>query len=317
MSHLPTFLLIGAAKSGTTSLSQYLGRHPDIFVCPLKEPNFFAFEGQNVCFQGPGDEKCNQLSVTSLPEYKRLFRETDASVRGEASPSSLYYPQAPKRIAKYVPSVKLLVILRNPVERAYSNFLMMIKQGREPHRNFSTALEAEEERLNAGWSYFWGYKQLGFYYRQLSRYYDHFAEDQICVCLFRDLVQNPSALLTNLFCFLGVDPSFQPKIFEQHNPSGVPQFESLHWLLYHAGLRPALKSVLPHSVNRFLSNHFSIVIQSLQDWKIQLLRSNLNHPPMSPNVRRRLQTLFRDDILRLENLIERDLSHWLEERDSV
>lgn len=313
MSCLPTFLLIGAAKSGTTSLYQYLGQHPEIFVSPLKEPNFFAFKGQDVCFQGPGDERCNQLSITSLPEYKNLFQNTDAPIRGEASPSSLVYPNAPHRIAEHVPDAKLLAVLRNPVDRAYSNFLMMIKQGREPHRDFATALAKEESRLEAGWSYFWGYKNFGFYHNQLSRYYDVFPKDQIHVCLFRDLVQTPSALLSDLFSFLGAAPSFQPDTLKRHNPSGIPQFESLHWLLYHAGLRPTLKSLLPSSVTRFFSSHFSDIAQTLHRWKKHLVHHNLRRPSMAPEVRRHLQSLYRDDILRLQDLIDRDLSHWLDD----
>jgi hypothetical protein len=189
---------------------------------------------------------------------------------------------------------------------------MMVKQGREPHRDFATALEAEEKRLDAGWSYFWGYTQLGFYHKQLSRYYHQFSEDQIHVCLFRDFVDAPSALLQDVFSFLGADPSFSPDPSKQHNPSGVPRSESLHWLLYHAGLRPSTKALLPDPITRFLSAHFSDTAQQLREWKMKLLHSNLRKPPMSPPVREHLQSLYREDIRRLQDLIDRDLSHWLE-----
>jgi len=307
---LPTFLLIGAAKSGTTSLYRYLGQHPDIFVSPVKEPNFFAFEGSPPSFQGPQDERCNRLSVTSLSAYKGLF-ETDAPARGEASPSSLYYPKPPERIAHYVPDARILAILRDPVERAYSNFLHMVKEGREPYRDFGTALNREADRLDSGWSYFWAYTHLGFYHEQLLRYYDRFPADQIHVCLLSDLAERPTATLRTIFRFLGVNDTVEPDTTTQHNPSGMPRIPALHWLLHHAGLRPTLRSWLPAPVRRVVSTYTSDLADRLRRWKLWVMRRNLARPPMDDDVRRRLCNLYHDDVRRLQSLIDRDLSHWL------
>ena len=135
---LPNFLIIGAMKSGTTSLYHYLKQHPQIYMSSIKEPNFFALEGSNLDFNGAeGKEQIQRLikreSIINIEEYRALFRRAaHETAIGEASPMYLYSPEAPYRIRYYVPEAKLITILRNPVERAYSAFLYMTRDGREP-----------------------------------------------------------------------------------------------------------------------------------------------------------------------------------------
>lgn len=297
---MPTFLLIGAAKSGTTSLYEYLGEHPDVFTSPLKEPNFFAFEGQTVNFQGPGDQRCNTLSVTHLSVYEQLFEATGNAIAcGEASPSYLHYPDAPHRIRRHIPDVRLIAILRNPVERAYSNYLMMRLSGREPYTDFASALEREAQRVEAGWSYFWRYKQLGFYHEQLSRYYECFDDDQILILLYDDLVENPRRVVSKAFRFLNVDDRFTPNISVHHNPSGIPRFRWIRSIMQEGSpLRLAARHLLPSTLRTALGG-------SIHRW-------NLKRPPMSLTTRQMLVELYRDDVLQLQDLIQRNLTHWLE-----
>jgi hypothetical protein len=316
MAHWPTFLIVGAAKAGTTSLYHYLGQHPDVFVSSLKEPNFFAFKGRNLSFSGPGDTRCNKLSRTSVKAYQQLFSSAgEAKARGEASPSSLYYPQASDRIHQYVPDIRIIVSLRDPVNRSYSNYLMMVMQGREPCRDFSKALERELPRLAAGWSYFWGYTQLGFYYKQLKRYYRLFSQDQIHVCLLDDLANRPLQTVQSLYGFIGVDRSYQPDLSTQHNPSGAPESKILHWLLYHAGVGKKIRSLIPDGLRERLACDFAPYISRVRAWKKELMYGNLRKPLMSPATRKNLQAIYREDILRLQDLIDRDLSHWLQHND--
>lgn len=131
---LPNFLIIGAAKAGTTSLYHYLAQHPQIYMSPIKEPNFFALEERCVDFRGPGDHLyIKQFSVTELERYRSLFQGvTHEQAVGEASPLYLYSPVAPARSHRYVPEMKLIAILRHPVDRAYSAFLHLLRDEREP-----------------------------------------------------------------------------------------------------------------------------------------------------------------------------------------
>jgi len=313
MSSLPTFLIIGAAKSGTTSLYRYLGEHPDVYMSPLKEPHFFAFEDQTLSFSGPGDSYFNTHSITSLEAYRHLFDDAEVPVCGEASVTSLYHPQAVDRVAHYIPGAHLVAILRDPIDRAYSHFLMLIKQGLEPHPDFATALEEEFHRLDAGWSFIWDYTGFGFYYEQLSRYTERFPPEQIHVYLFRDLVERPLETVQDIFRLLGVDDTFEPSVEVRHNASGIPRLKPLHWLLYHANVRGVVRDLLPDPVVQFVSSRFPGSLRTINRWKNAVMHRNMRRPPLPDEVRADLRDLYREDILRLQELIDRDLSPWLED----
>src|SRR5581483_6498173 len=151
---LPSFLIIGAAKSGTSSVFAWLGQHPEIYTSPIKGPCFFAFdEGARVRVAGPGDQAVFDRHVVTDPvAYRRLFDGVTPAHRaaGEASVLYLYAPAAAARIARTIPDVRLIAILRNPVERAFSSFQHLRRDGREPLADFAEALRAEDARVAAG-----------------------------------------------------------------------------------------------------------------------------------------------------------------------
>ena len=131
---LPNFLIIGAAKSGTTSLYSYLNQHPQVYFSPFKEPRFFALEGKEVNYQGPS-QVVNQKAINTIDEYEKLFAGvTDEVAIGEASTLYLYSPEAPAKIKQYIPQVKLIAILRNPIDRAYSGYCHLVRDGYESNR---------------------------------------------------------------------------------------------------------------------------------------------------------------------------------------
>jgi len=192
----PTFVVIGAAKSGSTSLYYYLKQHPQIFMSPVKEPRFVALEGHALDFRGPGDKRVRETTVTTLEGYQRLFDGVrDERAAGEASVLYLHHPDAAVSIARYVPDVKLIALLRDPSERAYSAFLYHTRDGHEPLATFEEALDDEARRLAAGWYHGWGYRDFGFYHRHLSRYFGRFDADRIRVYLTEDLDRAPHQLV--------------------------------------------------------------------------------------------------------------------------
>jgi hypothetical protein len=227
---MQNFIVIGTAKSGTTSLYHYLKQHPQIYMSPLQEPKFFAFEeGEKPNFNGPGDTNANSHVITNLEIYLKLFAERKDEVAiGEISPSYLYCQNVPERIKKILPDVKLIAILRNPVDRAYSNYLHLLASGRETLTSFEKALQVEEERICSNWEYFWHYKSQGFYYKQLKRYFNLFDKKQIEVYLYEDYQFNPLSVLQNIFSFLNVNSSFLPNISEKHNATKVPKSIAIH-----------------------------------------------------------------------------------------
>jgi hypothetical protein len=297
--HLPTFLVLGAMKAGTTALYTALDQHPGVFMSPVKEPNFFAFAETQPRFQAPIDQRpdgVNHASITTLDRYQELFVEAPpGAARGEASHWYLYHPDAPNHIRRYVPEAQLVVMLRNPVERAYSEFLHFVRDQDEPLTDFAAALDAEEERIANHWA-LGRYVDRGRYDEQLERYLDRFPREQLRVYLFDDFVDDPAALRRDLFRFLGVDSAFEPDA-RRVNASGVPRSRGLHALLTAAApLREAVVPLLPDAV---------------VDWVNALKNRNLDKPPMDPAVRARLIDTFRPHVHRLENLLDRDLSHWL------
>jgi hypothetical protein len=302
---MPNFLVIGAAKCGTDSLCNYLGQHPDIYISSNREPNFFVAEGQSdVPYCGPGDRAVLEslgMWVSTLDRYQSLFSEvTTEKAIGEGTAWYIYYDEAPARIQRHIPQAKLIAILRNPVDRAYSAYTMLLRDGRETIGDFARALAAEEDRTRRNWEPIWHYVKMGFYTSQLKRYYDTFEPHQIRVIVYDDFNTQPMEIVKDVFHYLDVDDQFSPDISKRYNVSLVPKNLGVHTLV--AGEHPvktAMKAVLPTGIRQAL--------------KQRVVERNLTRPaPMAPEVRRQLVEIFRADILELEKLIGRDLSHWLQ-----
>lgn len=303
---LPNFLIIGAAKSGTSSLFSYLGQHPEIYTSPIKGPCFFAFEeGQKVKVSGPGDQEVfDRHIITDLGTYRALFDGVrDEKAFGEASVLYLYSPTAPSRIKRYIPDVKLIAILRNPVDRAFSSFLHLRRDGREPRDDFADGLKAEDGRVAAQWQHLWHYTRVGFYYTQLSRYFDVFRSDQMAIYTYDEFRTNTPKVLREIFSFLGVNDAFVPNTSTWHNVSGIPKLRSMHTFLTRPNrIKRIVKPLFPSSLRKTLRS------QAIK-WNTVTGKSKL-----SEDTRRYLIDLYREDILKLQSLIQRDLSPWLGSR---
>lgn len=297
---VPNFLLIGAGKAGTTALYEYLRQHPQVYMSPTKEPNFFAFMGEEIDFQGPGEqEMINCTSVTNFEIYYALFKQvSNQKAIGEASHWYLYSPKAAARIKYYLPNVKLIAILRDPVQRAYSDFLHFVRDSREPYTDFVQAIQEEEIRIEKNWG-FGHYIRRGLYYQQVKRYFDRFDQSQIKIYLNEDLKANSLGLMNEIFQFLGIDDTFVPDTSYQPNVSGIPKNKALHTLFRKSNpIRTLIEPIAPASLRKLAIN---------------LKGKNLVQPPLSPEIRQQLiQEIYREDILKLQDLVQRDLSKWLE-----
>ena len=307
---LPNFFIIGAAKSGTTSLYYYLKEHPQIYMSPMKEPEFFSFLGQKVD-RKDGRQAPGIYALSDWKEYEALFSGVkDEKIIGEASPSYIYVPEVPLRIRQYISDPKFIAILRDPAERAYSHFNMRLnklshKVG-EPITNFAEVLKAEDQRIKDGWACGWHYKKRGFYYEQLKRYYELFGRNRIRVFLYEDLRSDPPKVLQEIFRFLGVDESFVPDFEKVHNKGRYQTtVKSKLWndiLRKESPIKTALKPFMSKEKRRRLKKYF---IE-----KNTVTGSN-ELAGLDPEIRRQLVEEYRPDILKLQDLIGRDLSAWL------
>ena len=301
---MPNFLVVGAAKSGTSAVCDYLEQHPDVYVCPGKEPNFFVAEGQpDIPFRGPRDREVLEAQngwVSTLQRYQDLFAgATTERALGDGSTWYLYDAEAPLRIRRYVPNAKLIAVLRNPVDRAYSAFTMMLMDGRETTTDFAQALSEEDRRVAAGWEYLWHYRRMGLYSAQVARYHEIFVRDQFRVILYDDFIARPREVMRNVFSFLGVDDRFEPDMSERSNASFVPKnLTYQRMIVRRSPVKRVAKALLP-----------GVLRQRLKE---KLVYSTMARPaPMAPELRRQLADTFRPDVLRLQELIGRDLSQWL------
>ncbi len=297
---IPNFLIIGAAKAGTTSLYAWLEQHPQIYMSPVKETNFFALEGEKLNFPA-GTIGKYYLSgcITNIEDYRKQFQGvTNETAIGEASPIYLYHLKAPERIQHYVPKVKLIAILRHPIERAYSNFLHNIGEGLEPLTDFAQALQEEESRIRNNWWWGFYYVSAGFYYVQLKRYFERFNPNQIKVYLYEDVKTNALNVTRDIFKFLQVDETFIPDMSTKYNVTGIPRNKFWHQFLSRPSfIKAPLKLLFPSKLRNRIC--------------INLKNRNLVKPQLPPAVRSQLIEMYREDILKLQDLIHRDLSKWV------
>lgn len=271
---LPNFLIIGAAKAGTTSLHHYLRQHPDVFMAP-REPRYFARAGADP----------SSPVIWTRDAYEQLFDGvTTERAIGEASPQYLNHPTAVDEIAAVLPDAKLIVSLRNPADRAYSSYLGRLIAGSERR--------SPEEVLQPGTSYI----ESGFYFPALSRYFERFDRERIKVILFDDLIRDAQAVVRELFAFLEVDSSIEVDTDAKHGSAAAPRSVRANAAFWKAV--EVVRAMVPPSMRG----------TGLAGRAHALLRRRPE--PLSREIRARLLAAFRDDIARTEALIERDLSHW-------
>lgn len=297
---LPNFFLIGAAKAGTSSIYNYLWQHPDVYMSPNKEPNFFVLDGEPARFAGPGDDIVNIRSVHARDEYEALFADrTTEKMMGEASPPYLRSEIAAECISKLIPTAKLIAVLRNPIDRAFSCFQHAVRDNRETKSTFIEALACEAGRIEANWENLWYYTEGGLYHKQLQYYYSRFPSDQIAVYLYDDFAAEPQMIMQSMFDFLGVD-AFEPDMSVHYNVSGQARSQNVQKFLVRSNpFKDLLKPFIPSYLRQRLIN------------QVMSLNVDRSTPEMSEEDRRYLIGVFHDDVMRLQDLLQRDLSGWL------
>ena len=229
---LPDFLVIGAPKAGTTALHAALSRHPELYMSPVKEPKFFLTDGPPPTRGGgPGDARTYREHVWRREDYEALFAGAPkGALCGESTPFYLYDRAAQRRIRELIPHARLIAILRDPVERAHSNWTHLWSAGLEPIDDVVRACAEEERRIAAGWAPFWHYVRLGRYGEQLEHLYRLFPREQVLVFRYRDLVDRPAETLDRIFPFLGVTPGLVTEI-PRENVTAHPEPTLGHRLL--------------------------------------------------------------------------------------
>jgi hypothetical protein len=293
---LPNALIIGAPRCGTTSVHAHLDAHPDVFASPTKEPQFFSSEAQEIRLEGPNDRQALSHLVTRFEDYERLFDGASGErIRTEASTTYIYFEGTARAIRTRIPDCKIIAILRDPVARAYSDFLRQRRNGEEP-LDFGEALRQEDQRIAAGWAYRWHYRNRSLYHDRLKEYFEEFPREAVKVFLFEELNDQPR-FITELSAFLGIDPREDIGL-GQLNVGGEPRSRALHRTAFGMNVTgKALRRLLPEG--------------ALSRARRLATTANLRVPELDPELAARLRSSFRPEIERLQGLIDRDLRHWL------
>jgi hypothetical protein len=296
----PDFLMIGSGKSGSTSVYDYLGQHPEIFTSPVKEPGYFACDGAPAPWRPVKQDRGSIARLVHDPAaYQALFAEApDGTHRGESSQIYLAVPGTAERVKAQSPDVRLFAILRDPVDRAYSAYVASCRDGLEPLRSFEAVVEAEPARRRDGWGPYYWHVERGMYGRHLSRWYEVFPRSQLRVWLYDDLRADTPGTMRAIFEHLGVDPAFTPVTAQRHNPGAVPRWNALNRVVSNPNrLRHRIGALVPRGSR-----------EAVVRW---LRRANTAAPPpLDPATRRALQDRFADDLGVLEGVLDRDLSGW-------
>jgi hypothetical protein len=304
---LPDFLVIGAPKAGSTAVHQALVQHPQLFLSDPKEPKFFLTGGRRPSRHdhcGPGDAHSRLEWIWQRERYEALFDPAPpGTLRGESTPFYLWDTAAHLRIRTLVPDVKLLAIIRDPIDRAYSNWTHLRADGLEPEADFLTACALEPQRIAAGYAPFWRYLELGRYGEQLEHLFTVFPREQVHVLRYRDLIDDQQASLDAIFAFLGVETGLVRSI-PPSNTSGWAS-DSLSNTALRATIRAgaALGSFAPPQIWRTAERRL-----------VKLLKRERGQRPGLPNDQRaQLLESFRPDIELLERVLGGDYSVWLSE----
>lgn len=317
----PNFLVIGAAKCGTTSLYHYLKSHPEVYMSPIKEPNYFSTDinPENFSQQYKDIERRKRLNleeyvkgdmkrevwgyfVRERHHYTGLFKNVRyEKAIGEISNSYLFSKEAALNIKSTLPSVKLIAILRNPVERMYSHYIANLRDGKT-YKPFRQEVEEDFNQPVKGWYTNHCYVEMGLYYEQVKRFVDIFPKEQLRIYLYDDLKNNPEELLKDVCKYLGIDSGFKFNTAMKFNEARVPKNEKLLYMLSASGLKKNIFRLMPGSVKENLKSLFF---------------KKEKAAPMSVADREWAESFYNDEIKRLQQLINRDLSAWMPELHTV
>lgn len=297
MKKLPNFLIVGASKSGTSSIYHYLRQHPDIYLSEKQKEGRYFSQMQN-CFEGPGDKNVETTVTRDLQSYSALFENCgNQKAIGDISPEYLFFfresiPLIKKTLGK---DVKIIIILRNPVDRAFSGYTHFRRDRRET-LSFEEALAAEPERKSKNWLWAWQYENSGLYHEQVKAYLDNF--QNVLVLIYEDFKRNEQEVLREICRFLEVSDDFTFDTSYKYNVSGDPKTPLLYQLESSRGFVKLVKKIIPKS----------LVAKIKKKWtgEKQMIKSE-----MPGETRQKLIDFFREDVEKLEMLLDRDLSDWL------
>jgi len=283
--------IVGAAKAGTTSLYHYLEQHPDVFMCPVKEPNYFGMDidwsgfradykkatylDEQAYFSRQKLMPLHNAFISTLQNYEQLYRDSGSQhIRGEASTSYLYSHLAAKEISYYNSGAKIIIILRDPVDRLISHYKMDFASGRQQEKNIAAGVRKDYEAPHKGYGISNLYVELSLYYEQIKRYLDTFERSQVLFLDFEDLSLRPEETMRNVCDFLNISTEF-PFRAGIYNPTRMKSGITAKLRFLKKIIPLAAVEKLKKQKNLFFKNEIPVILdQSGKDYIKSLLSDN-------------------------------------------
>ena len=291
MSQSPNTFIVGAAKTGTTSLFEYLVQHPDVSLPEIKESHYFSLGLIGRDFGGPGDRESVSHVPQSLAEYEALFDGCDNPIRIDGSTSYFPCEKSAAAIKEYCPDGKILIGLRNPARRSFSAYSHLRRAQRETELDFRDGLELEAERTAENFIYMWRYRAVSRYYEHVKRFYDTFDRDQIYLFIFERFIKDPKTELANVCSFLGIDDQFAFDTDQKHNQSAVMDDGAFSKAVYSGNpVVKVLKKLIPSGI------------------KQKLVKSRTYKLELDQEIYESLNQEFASEIDQVEALVGQDMS---------
>jgi hypothetical protein len=287
----PNFFIVGAPKAGTTSLYYYLKNIPGIYLSPIKEPNYFVRHA----VQGGSFDL-----IQDKAEYLGLFRKSDRCVAiGEASSTYLWGPDSPTLIHEAVPHARIIILLRDPIDRARSQYLMRMKY-HHLKSSFYDELMRDYNSKEKVWGVSGLYIEFGMYYEQVKRYLDQFGKEQVKIILFEEFIHHPRENVNEVLSFLGVNHRVtDADVNEQHNPFLVPRSRLSLWVYaFFRWLRA--KGINTSKIRILVGDSGILAVENS-------LSKETEKPKIEPKAVEFLRQVYYDDVIRLQSLLGRSL----------
>jgi len=283
----PNLFIVGAPKAGTTSVYEYLKKHPDVYFPRLKEPNYFSSKeiiSQKLYYKVP--------IIKTESSYLSLYSQhKNQKIIGDASVSYLYYPKVAARIRNYNPDAKIIIILRDPIQRAFSHYLMDYRLGYINVEFENIYYDKEKYPLH-----YQQYFLVSKYYEQVKRYIEIF-NDNCTVLFFDDLKSNPIVFMNQVYSFLGID-SINDVDYKKYNQFVVPRNRFWKYMYSNSMVRVISKIFIPGSIRKAVK---------------KAILPEAKKPVINSELKNELIKYFKNDIIMLEQLLNVDLSKWYSE----
>ena len=283
------FFIVGAAKAGTTSLYSYLNKHPEIEMSTIKEPDYFSnefIEKQSLYYK--------KESIKSLNKYHSLYSDTKNLIRGEASVSYLFYEKVPKKIFKYNSRSKVIIMLRNPSDRAYSHYLMDKRLG-FVRESFENIVHKKSTHKNSA-LFYQQYIELGQYSFQIKNYFDVFSKKNILIVDYDDFIYNSSEVLNKVCVFLNVENrsfSNTNKVYNKYTNASNKLVKVLYTFRF-----------LREFIGNFFSESLKIKIQAL-------FFTDEKKPTLNSEIQIYLKEYYKVELEKLSKLLNQNYSKWI------